>query len=237
MDFASVAAVPLVFFHRFGGAGGVPALLTFGFPPKRGSPRLWSSVIYEPNLAESWGQAEWQRAYRAARRAALIWAGLRLLSFPLLLLAGLSAAHEHNEAALKIPILKYVAFIAIFVITPLAVAVAVLADVFAAITGYVVVLAGELLRKEPELYEKETYAEKIGRKKNTLCDVYLAWEVRPDGSLLPRLGDLGCTSVHVRRRLRRSLREGEGVVLLGGADGRVFAKRACDLGIWRSSRT
>jgi hypothetical protein len=90
-------------------------------------------------------------------------------------------------------------------------------------------LAGELLRKEPELYEEESFAAELGRKKNVLLDVFLAREVHWDGSVLARPDDLGCTSVHLRRRLRRSLREGEGIALMGGANGRVFAKRARDV--------
>jgi hypothetical protein len=185
-------------------------------------------VTYEPSLVESWGQQEWRRVYRACRRGVLAWAGLRLLSFPLLLLAGIGAAFEGQEETLEIPILKYIAVLVIFVVTPVVVMVVVLADIGAAMSGGVVVLAGELLRKEPELYETESFAEEVGRKRNVLLDVFLALEVHRDGSVLPRPDYLGCISVHVRRRLRRSLREGEGVALMGGANGRVFAKRARD---------
>jgi hypothetical protein len=153
------------------------------------------------------------------------------------MLMGLALAFERQKSTLKIPFLGIVVLIVILVVAPLLAVAAVCVDVADALSGGVVVLAGELLRKEPELYEEGSFILEVGRKKNVLLDVFLAQEVHRDGSVFPRPGDLGCTSVHVRRRLRRSLREGEGVALLGGANGRVFARRARDTAIAETART
>jgi hypothetical protein len=104
-------------------------------------------VTYEPSLAESWGQREWERAYGVTRRAVLAWAGLRLLSLPLLLLMGFAAAYKRQKDALTIPILKWLAVLGIFVVTPLVVLAAVGADVGAAISGRIVVLASGIQRE------------------------------------------------------------------------------------------
>ena len=157
---------------------------------------------------------EAKHAYRVTRTASILWAALRLLSLPFLMLAAVGAAWESGHDVFTVPVLGSLVVIGI-IASPFLVLGIVGADVLFSMTSPVVIVAGEVMRLARPRYEEDSIPEEVGRGANIVIDVADARVIGRRGDLQSLQEFVGCRSFHVFELVRRRLYEGDDVVLLG----------------------